>query len=209
MDSVRAFIAIELPPPLHAALAAAQAALRGNDAAVARAVRWVDTQAIHLTLKFLGDTPAQRLDAIGSALEQAAAARSPLTLSLARAGCFPNARQPRVLWVGLGGELDGLAAMQAAIERAIAPLGFPAEARPFTPHLTLGRLRDDASPAARQQLGAAMLALRIPAASFVVASVSLMRSDLRPDGAVYTRLRAAPLHGAGREGKPAGDVRKD
>jgi len=196
MDSVRTFIAIELPPPVRDALAQAQATLRAADAAAARSVKWVDPPSIHLTLKFLGDTPVERLDAIGAALAGAVASGASFTLSLARAGCFPTPRQPRVLWVGLGGDLAALSAVQTAVERAIAPLGFPTETRPFSPHLTLGRVRDDALSGARQSLGMAVTSLRLPPARFAVSGVSLMRSELGPGGAVYTRLAEAALAAA-------------
>ena len=193
METVRTFIAIELPTAVHNALASAMTTLRAADAVAALSVKWVDVHSIHLTLKFLGETPVDKLAAIGAALTSAASSSAPLPLSLARAGCFPNPRQPRVLWVGVAGDLNGLAHLQAAIERTVSPLGFPTEARPFSPHLTLGRVRDDATADSRQRLGAAVLALHTPPVEFTAASVCLMRSDLRPGGAVYTRLAVAAL----------------
>jgi 2'-5' RNA ligase len=196
MEILRLFVAIELPPDVRSALAETQLALQRSDPAAARLVKWVDVSSIHLTLKFLGDAPDTSLGALRSALARAAAGRPSLVLSLGQAGCFPNARQPRVLWVGVAGENERLASLQQAVEAQIAPLGFPTESRRFSPHLTLGRVRDDADAAARQRLGSALQSARVAPASFVASSISLMRSELRPSGAVYTRLAEAALPGA-------------
>jgi 2'-5' RNA ligase len=98
-----------------------------------------------------------------------------------------------VLWAGLQGDLASLQALQAAVEKTVSPLGFPSEERRFSPHLTVGRLRDDASPEARAYLGSAIQALHLAPAAFTVRGISLMRSDLQPQGAVYTRLYEARL----------------
>jgi len=193
METIRTFIAVELPADVREALGKAEAMLQTADPGAARSVKWVAPASIHLTLKFLGDTPVATLEAIRAALEQAVAGKHHLSLHLGKAGCFPNARQPRVLWIGVEGETDGLARLQAAVETTVSPLGFPTESRGFSPHLTLGRVRDDASPDARQRLGAAIQSLRPPLVSFMATGVSLMRSDLRPSGAVYTQLAEAEL----------------
>lgn len=193
METIRTFIAIELPQDVRQALAQAQSALRSASGEAERWVKWVQPGSIHLTLKFLGETPSSRLEAIGQAMATAVQGRCPFPLRLGQAGCFPNARQPRVLWIGLAGEMESLHSLQAAVEATVAPLGFPTESRRFAPHLTLGRLRDDASPEARRRLGAAIESLHAPDISFVADSISLMRSDLRPTGAVYTCLAEIPL----------------
>lgn len=193
MDSMRAFIAIALPPETVTALGLIQRAWQASAAAAARAVKWVQPASIHLTLKFLGETHTSMAPALGLAIEQAARGRGAPTLRLAQTGCFPNTRLPRVLWVGLGGDVALLAGLQAAIEQHVSPLGFPSEQRPFSPHLTLGRVREEAAPEARQALGSAASGLNVPQTAFLAASVSLMRSDLRRDGAVYTQLAKADL----------------
>jgi RNA 2',3'-cyclic 3'-phosphodiesterase len=166
----------------------AQQVLQLATGADARMVKWVAPASIHLTLKFLGDTPTSGLDAIRAALQRVAAPTPPFSLHLGHAGCFPNARQPRVVWIGMDGDLDELSALQKAIEATVSPLGFPAENRPFSPHLTLGRVRDDTDAIARQRIGAAVQSLPVPALPFSATGVSLMRSELQPGGAVYTQL---------------------
>ena len=193
MQTIRVFIAVELPPDLRDALGRAQRTLQAVDAGAARSVKWADPASVHLTLKFLGETPAAKLEAIGAAMQQAVAGRHALVLSLGAPGCFPTSRQPRVLWIGVTGEVDALSQLQAAVEATVSPLGFPTETRRFSPHLTLGRVRDGAAPDAAARLGAAIRSLKPIAVSFVVTGISLMRSDLQPAGAVYTRLMEAAL----------------
>ncbi|MCC7210195.1 MAG: RNA 2',3'-cyclic phosphodiesterase, partial [Anaerolineae bacterium] len=162
--------------------------------------RWTGIDGVHLTLKFLGDTPAARLAAIEAGLRDAAARRGPFALHVEGVGCFPNTRRPRVVWAGVGGELAALGALQDSVERAIAPLGFPREDRAFSPHLTLGRARQDAPPVALAALGAQvewLAGAHERGTAWMVTAVSLMRSELKPSGAVYTQLAAAALESAG------------
>lgn len=194
---IRTFIAIELPTQVQEALATMQARLReaiakpgGEEASP---VRWVAPQSIHLTLKFLGDVPAERIPAVTQAVTQAAKGHKPLSLLLATAGCFPDLRRPRVIWVGLQGDLEALNRLQKAIEGALVHLGFPKEERAFTPHLTLGRVRDTVTAQERPALGEATRKLTVPQVEFTAEEIAVMRSDLQPTGAVYTRLAAIPL----------------
>jgi 2'-5' RNA ligase len=187
--SLRTFVAVELPDQVRATIAAAQAELRGALGARASSVRWVDPASTHLTLKFLGDTPESAVPGIEVALRAALAGGSAFALRTGALGCFPSGRSPRVLWLGLDGELGPLTAARDAVEAAIAPLGWPTEARPFSPHLTLGRLRPDASPAERAGIGKAAGAIWPPPPTpLPVAAVSLIRSELGSRGARYTRL---------------------
>ena len=119
----------------------------------------------------------------------------PIPLGLAGAGCFPNLDRPRVLWVGIGGDTAGLARLQRDVEAQLAGLGYRPEARAFSPHLTLARMRDTAMPEDLRRLGQAMRVLAVPATAFTAESVALIRSDLRPAGAVYTTLAALTLGG--------------
>ena len=185
MITIRAFIAIDLPADVKRALGDVAAALA---AGVPRgAVHWVRPEQIHLTLRFLGDTPIDRLPALAAALDDVAGRHTPFALRLTAAGCFPNARRPRVVWVGLGGEEAALAALVADLNAALAALGLPPEDKPFHAHLTLGRVRDNRA-APNMPLAADVPALPVP-----VAALRLMQSDLRPDGPVYTVRHVAGL----------------
>jgi 2'-5' RNA ligase len=187
---LRTFVAIELPAEVRRLLAEAQGSLRLG----ARAVRWVDPDSAHLTLKFLGATPEDAVEPIGAALRAAAERHGRLHLRTGHPGAFPNPQQPRVLWLGLDGDLARLGELQQKVEAAIAPLGYPTENRPFSPHLTLGRLRPDASRADRAAAGAALAAAAPPRpVAFEATGVSLMLSELSPRGARYSRLLSAPL----------------
>ena len=191
-STLRLFIAIELPEPIIQALAEVQEQLRNR--VPQGIVRWTRPTGIHLTLKFLGETPTHRKAAIETGIAKAVSGIEPFTLTAEGAGCFPNTRKPRVVWVGMGGEMDALSTLQKAVEREIAPLGFPTESRPFKPHLTLGRVNRRASREDAAIVGQAVADLRLgEIGRFVVAGISLMRSRLRPDGAIYTQLSYVPL----------------
>lgn len=191
-EILRTFIAVELEEPLRSAIARVQDQLKRQ--APPGSVKWVAPDGIHLTLKFLGDTPAGRVPEIEAALCRACAGVPPIEFSVAGRGCFPNFRRPRVVWVAVHDKGQALARLQAAIEREVAPLGWPAEARGFSPHLTLGRVSRNAGPAQQAALGAAVEKQVVEQiGSQRATEVSLIRSDLRPTGAVYTPLRHVPL----------------
>jgi 2'-5' RNA ligase len=160
-------------------------------------VRWVRPAGIHLTLKFLGEVPASQIAAIAEAMRSACAPHPPFSFAIGGLGCFPDARRPRVVWVGLDEPGGTLAHLQRDIERAMQPLGFRPEGRGFQPHLTLGRVKGG-RPEELQALGAYVSRARAQVGQVQAASVSLIRSDLRPDGAVYTGLAVAPLQGKAR-----------
>jgi 2'-5' RNA ligase len=195
-EDLRTFVAIELPPAVHEALGQTQSLLasRMARAGVDRAVRWVNPSAIHLTLKFLGPTPAGLLPDVEARLVASLAGRRQFALDLAGLGVFPSPGAPRVLWVGLAGQIDDLMAVQRLVEEALSPLGYPTDARRFSPHLTLARVNDWAGAADRQFIGEAVRNAGVsPAGRVEVAEVSLMRSELGRGGARYSRLLAVAL----------------
>ena len=193
MNQVRTFVAIEIPPVAQAVLAAAQEALR-TVRGTQEGVKWVRPEIVHITLKFLGNVPASRIEAVGDAVARACAGVPAFSLYLSGAGAYPNTRRPRVVWVGLKGKLDVLAHLQAMVERELADEGFPPEERKFSAHLTLGRVRRNADREAVRALGEAVAGLRIKDSEpFLVEAVQVMRSDLRPSGPIYTPLRTASL----------------
>ncbi len=190
-DSWRLFVALELPRELLRRIARVQDSLKLS--IPDRAVKWVRPEGIHLTLKFLGDVPISQLDDIAAALERAVRGHSAFALEIEGLGCFPNIRAPRVLWMGMLGDVRQLAALQSSLEAEIAPLGYPSEERGFHPHLTLARAAREASRADLAAVGAAAEKGIGNLGGWRVESVSLIRSQLRSDGAVYTRVGEVKL----------------
>lgn len=191
MEQLRLFVAVELPPEVRGALAGLQRELRPR---CGPGVRWVGPEGIHLTLKFLGGVPRPQVPPVEQALEGAVSGQASFELSLGMPGFFPNPHRPRVFYVGIEGEVERLAALARRVEEALSPLGFPTEGRPFAPHLTLARLGDRMAPAQRETFGgAAQAAPWHPGQSFTVEGVSLMQSQLNPQGAIYTCLHRVAL----------------
>ena len=191
MEQVRSFIAIELPDELKLELVQLQNQLKlGNQSGV----KWVDPYAIHLTLKFLGSVAVDRIDEITKAMEEAVQGTHPFHLKLRDIGVFPNLRRVQVAWVGLSGEVDTLSQLQQRIEYSLAPLGFAPESRKFTPHLTLARLRNQASLNERQAFGQLIASTKFEAIhSIQVDAVNLMKSQLTREGAIYSRISSVGL----------------
>jgi 2'-5' RNA ligase len=192
MKQIRTFIAIELDEAVKAALTDLQEQLKTE--APHRSVRWVKPGGIHLTLKFLGDVPVNRIEEIEGALTRACAGLPAFSFSVEGLGCFPHTRRPRVLWAGVREESGTLTRLQKAIEDEMDKLGFAPERRKFHPHLTLGRVRRRTSSGDMRRLGQLVSETDIGSLGQMEArSVSLMKSDLRPTGAVYTQLAAVEL----------------
>jgi 2'-5' RNA ligase len=190
MEQIRCFIAIELPEEVKAGLTRLQAKLKASQLRV----KWVDPYGIHLTLKFLGNVDADRLSQITGAIKEAAQGVSPFHLEIKGLGIFPNLRRVQVAWVGISGEVDKLLQLQKRLESNLAGLGFAPEPRAFTPHLTLARVRDQASPDERQRLGQLISDTKFEADySFPVRAISLMRSQLTREGAIYSQISSVEL----------------
>jgi len=193
MEQVRSFIAIELPSELKAMLVQLQAQLKLGGPP---SVKWGDPSSIHLTLKFLGNIALEKIGEVTRAMEEATRGMSPLHLEVKGLGAFPNLRRVQVVWVGIGGEVDKLSQLQHRIDSNLAPLGFTAESRPFTPHLTLARLRDRSLPDEQQRLGQLISETRFESAYTIeVDSISLMKSQLTREGALYSQLSSVGLRG--------------
>jgi 2'-5' RNA ligase len=190
MEPVRCFIAVELPDEVKAGLKQLQTKLKSGGQAQ---VKWVDPYSIHLTLKFLGGVDGARIGPVTAAMEEASQGIPPFSLKVEGLGAFPNLRRVQVVWVGVSGEVDRLAVLQQRLESNLAQLGFAPEKRRFTPHLTLARVRDRASAGEREGLGQLIASTEFEAHSFPVGAVSLMRSQLTREGAIYSRLSTAEL----------------
>jgi len=185
MEQIRSFIAIELPDGLKLELAQLEARLKSDRQPW---VKWVSPEGIHITLKFLGNIAAETTGEITKAMEEAVQGISPFHLEVKGLGVFPNLRRVQVAWVGIIGEVDKLNQLQKRIETNLIPLGFAPESRVFTPHLTLARLRDQASLDERQRFGQLIASTEFETASAIeVDAVSLMRSQLTREGAIYSR----------------------
>ena len=187
---LRLFIAVELPASVRQRLADVTDELRGVGL---ERLRWVRPENIHITLKFLGETPVERQPQIEDALRAAAEGVGPLELALGELGKFGGRQNPRVLWVDVRGEVDALKALHRRVDARIAPLGFPAEERPFAAHLTLARVPQDIAKKVARSLSDAIDAVTVPDPPIPVREVVLMRSELRPGGPVYTRLSGVEL----------------
>jgi 2'-5' RNA ligase len=191
-ERIRTFIAIELPPLVREGLARLQERLNRDRPPV----RWVAPDKIHVTLKFLGEIPAEEVEGVSESAARVAAAAAPFQIEATGVGVFPNPNRPRVVWVGVQGDLDALRSLHACLESDLAACGFPPEGRPFSPHLTMGRVRDRAAPAEVRALGRAVTSLAVPSlGSWRVEHITVIRSDLRPEGPIYTPLRKAALAG--------------
>ncbi len=191
MEQIRSFVAIELPEELKLALTRLRDQLRSGSQAPAK---WVDPYSIHLTLKFLGNISADMVGQITAALEEAVRGVSPFRLEVKGLGAFPGLKRVQVVWVGVTGEVDRLSQLQKRIESGLAPLGFTPESRSFTPHLTLARLRDRATPDERQRLGQLIAGTSLETIYAIdVDSVHLMMSQLTREGAVYSRISSVKL----------------
>jgi 2'-5' RNA ligase len=190
----RLFVALDPSEPARRRLAALAAELRRGAGRAADEIRWVVPENVHLTLQFLGAVPEERVPDIEAAVRAAAAEGRPLALQIHGAGGFPNARRPRVLWAGLAGDVPALAALAAAVGRRLAPLGFPPEERPFSPHLTLGRAREGRG--APGLAGALAHAAQAEGAAWRATKLLLFESHLSPKGPRYEVIARAPLGGA-------------
>jgi 2'-5' RNA ligase len=184
---MRLFVAINPPDAIRTALHDAAAPLRE----AGMPVRWTAPASLHLTLKFLGETPQDRVEAIEAVLREAAAKTSPFDLPIGGIGGFPTMRRPRVIWIGAEAT-PSLRSLKQDVEWALASLGFEPEVRAFQPHVTIGRVTQGAQPGALRDLADLAAGIRVRSV-FRVASVDLMRSRLTPRGARYDRIVAAPL----------------
>lgn len=193
---VRSFLAIEVSPEVRQRIGKIQERLGMS----LKSIRWTRPEGIHLTLKFFGDIYERDLAAIGGAVEGRAAAEAPVSLRAGGLGAFPNPDRARVLWIGLDGDLERLSRLQRDLDGAFERLGYPREKRSFKPHLTLGRARGE------RILGVQDVLRRgesHQAGSFEAGALILFRSELKPGGAVYTKMAEFPFLGSGG-GTPAG-----
>ncbi|MBC2710611.1 MAG: RNA 2',3'-cyclic phosphodiesterase [Desulfosarcina sp.] len=185
--TLRAFVAVPIPDAVAVFLQQIQVRLQSPG----MNVRWVATKNIHLTLKFLGDIDPSRVPAVAAQMDTAAGSVPSFSLEAMGVGVFPNLRNARVLWVGLGGDLDRLRAIQTTLESDLESVGFRKETRRFHPHLTIGRTRQRVDA---ETIGASLEPLKdVASDSFRVDRLMLFNSILKPAGAEHTLLHTSRL----------------
>jgi 2'-5' RNA ligase len=191
MSVIRAFIAIDLSPEIHQRLDEVLGNYRGQLKEIP--IRWVLVTNIHLTLKFLGDVSLANLSILTDMIQSEVITHHQFEISVGGSGAYPNNRQPRVIWVGVEAPQE-LVAVQVGIESATARLGYAREERAFSPHLTIGRVSRNATSKEVKVISDNLEKTRIGfLGATCVDKIHLYRSDLHPDGAVYTRIFSASL----------------
>jgi len=191
MSLLRTFIAVEIPSHVQKKIQQETEPLR--KAIGSSLVRWVSIQNVHLTLKFLGDVSPASVDTLTQMLRVEADSCPEVDMQISGLGSFPSLRRPRVLFIGIQAPAE-LEALYRGIESACARLGYESEGRGFSPHLTIGRIKQDASVADQQKVRHALAETKIDSLGIArVNSVHLHKSDLKPTGSVYTQIFSAPL----------------
>jgi len=189
---IRAFIAIDLPEDVSEQIGNILLELKRDLGE--RIVRWVPKQNIHLTLKFLGNVSTTNLVVLENVLSSVVAQHHFFTVQVGGLGAYPKVRSPRVIWIGVETTPE-LIALQGAVDKETDRMGYPSERRPYSAHLTLGRVSRNATLQDVERISNFLMEHKNVGVlgSILVRAVHLYRSDLRPDGAVYTRLFTAGL----------------
>jgi len=190
-EKIRSFIAIDLPLEVKEELARLRDEMGKDDHGL---VRWVKIAGIHLTLKFLGNISPEQVPEITEAIMESRKVISPFELELTGVGAFPKPERPRVIWVGIKGEVDQLMKLQLSLDLSLARLGFSREVRPFAAHLTIGRVQQGVPSTQLSKLGKLVTAAVFDSTcAFQVKSVDLMKSQLTRGGALYSCLSSLTL----------------
>ena len=190
MTLLRVFIAVEIPLPIRQAILDQTESLR---AALGPLIRWVPLENMHLTLKFIGDVSPANVELLSQMLTAETMGCAPFRMQIGGLGSFPTSRRTRVIWVGIQAPA-ALASLQRGLESAAARLGYESETRPFSPHLTIGRVRQQVRASDQQQIRAALERTQVgDLGAAAVTAVHLFKSDLKPSGAEYTCLFSAQL----------------
>ena len=185
--TIRTFIAIELPEKIVSSISKVQEGIK----AYGFKFRWVRPENIHLTLKFLGNIKEADTEKVGRAIFESVKEYTPISLTAKGIGVFPGIKRPRVVWVGITSQLDSLMGLQKTLEEKLGAIGFPRDNRPFKGHLTLGRVKNKIDP---KRFGDALKELGgFESETFVADRIILYKSELKPTGAVYTKLMDASL----------------
>ena len=186
--TIRAFLATDLPDEILREIAGVQSSLKRS---LRGDIRWVRPEGIHLTLKFFGNVSEADVRAISDIVVRQVASVAPMSFQLGELGAFPDYQHPRVIWVGLMGDIGPLAVLQKRLEQQFQTIGFPEEGRPFRAHLTLARVKTAKGPIGLAQ---SVDAIRTTG-RFEIGDLSLYSSRLSPQGAFYTKLATFVFRG--------------
>lgn len=189
-NKVRLFIACEVPEEVQNAMANVIEQLREPSG---QAVRWVKSESVHVTLKFLGEVQQKKLPAIKMALGEAVMRHAPFNLELDNMGLFGGREGLRVMWVNIAGDVLRLEALVRDVNLALSVVGFEPDRRPFRPHLTIGRVRDEVDTRQRAAIEVETGKVDVPSVSWRTSQISLMRSRLTREGAMYDVVATFPL----------------
>lgn len=185
---IRSFLAFELPDPIKTIVTRISEEVRRGSLDV----RWVRPESIHLTVVFMGGFPSEQIPSMGESLAAVCANHGSFSISLRPMGCFPNSRNPRVIWLGIDADLERMSRFRDDLQQALSPFGIKEEERAFRPHLTLGRFRKFGKRQTElEQLLAKYKNLASPVCD--VNELVLFKSDLKPGGALYAKMSSWPL----------------
>lgn len=186
-DNLRTFIAIDIPGNILSEIRELQEGIKDYGFKI----RWVRPESIHLTLKFLGDIKAVKINEIAEAISKTVVRYTPISLQAKGVGVFPGIKRPQVLWVGLAGQLEPLVSLQKTLDENLETIGFPMEKRPFKGHLTMGRMKAKIDV---KKFGDVLMTFRsFESEAFTADRIILYKSELKPSGAVYTELASVSL----------------
>ena len=186
----RLFVACELPEDVRGVVGELVDTLREQSNG---AVRWVNPKSLHVTLKFLGEVPERQIPSVKVALKEAVVRHSAFFLEFSNIGSFGGREGLRLMWAAVAGDVLRLEALARDVNRALSVVGFEPETRPFRPHLTLGRVRNDVPTRQRAEIEVAVGKIKIPKCEWRTTEMSLVRSRLQPGGARHDTIATFPL----------------
>ena len=192
METLRTFIAVDFPIEIKAKIE--EITTYFNTQLPSKVIKWVDANNIHLTLKFMGETPANQLEPIKRAMQQVVTTFPIFDVAIENLGMYPNAKKPRVIWLGISCE-ENLISLYKKLDQALKEIGIQPERRPFSPHLTVGRVRRSADPESVIIVGKTLSEFKVSTLGRVtINEVVYYQSELTPQGPNYTILQSTPLN---------------
>jgi len=192
MDTLRTFIAVDFPIEIKAKIEEITTYFRTQ--LPSNVIKWVDANNMHLTLKFMGETTANQLEPIKRAMQQVVTTFPIFEIAIENLGMYPNAKKPRVIWLGISGE-ENLISLHKKLDLALKEIGIQPERRPFSPHLTVGRVRRSVDPESVIIVGKTLSEFKVSTLGRVkINELIYYQSELTPQGPNYTILQSTPLN---------------